>query len=46
MIAATASQADIETAARNSEKVQVFINGRVIRKIIVVPKKLVNIVVG
>jgi leucyl-tRNA synthetase len=46
MIAATASQADIETAARNSEKVQAFINGRVIRKIIVVPKKLVNIVVG
>jgi leucyl-tRNA synthetase len=44
VVAATASQQEIETAALACEKVQQFIAGKTIKKIIVVPKKLVNIV--
>ncbi|PWU20692.1 MAG: leucine--tRNA ligase [Verrucomicrobia bacterium] len=40
------SQAELETTAKNAEKVKPFLDGMVIRKIIVVPKRLVNIVVG
>jgi leucyl-tRNA synthetase len=43
-VSANATQADLETAAKNSEKVKPFIEGKVIKKIIIVPKKLVNIV--
>jgi leucyl-tRNA synthetase len=43
-VSATASQADLETAARASEKVKPFLEGKTIRKVIVLPKKLVNIV--
>jgi leucyl-tRNA synthetase len=43
---ATATQADIEATALKAEKAQQFINGKAVRKIIVVPKKLVNIVVA
>jgi leucyl-tRNA synthetase len=42
----SASQADLEAAAKNSEKVKSFITGKTIKKVIVVPKKLVNIAVG
>ena len=45
-VSATISQADLEAAAKASEKVKAFIDGKTIKKIIVVPKKLVNIVVG
>jgi leucyl-tRNA synthetase len=45
-ISATADSATIEAAARASEKVQPFIAGKTIKKVIVVPKKLVNIAVG
>jgi leucyl-tRNA synthetase len=45
-VPADASQADLEAAAKNSEKVKLFIAGKTIRKVIVVPKKLVNIAVG
>src|SRR5207249_10748954 len=45
-VPATASQSDLEAAAKASEKVKPFIDGKTIKKIIVVPKKLVNIVVG
>ncbi len=45
-IAADASQADLEAAALASEKVKLFTAGKTIKKIIVVPKKLVNIAVG
>jgi leucyl-tRNA synthetase len=45
-VPANAPQADIETAAKSSEKVKSFIDGKMIKKIIVVPRKLVNIVVG
>ena len=40
------SKADTENAALNSPKVQSFIAGKTVRKIIVVPDKLVNIVAG
>ncbi len=38
-VSATATQADLETAAKNSEKVKPFLEGKTIKKIIVVPKK-------
>ncbi len=45
-VPADASQADLETAAKASEKVKPYIEGKTIKKVIVVPKKLVNILVG
>ena len=45
-IAADASQAELEAAALASEKVKLFTQGKTIKKIIVVPKRLVNIAVG
>jgi leucyl-tRNA synthetase len=45
-VSVTATPADLETAAKNSEKVKPFIEGKTIRKIIVVPKKMVNLIVG
>jgi leucyl-tRNA synthetase len=44
-VSAQASQAELESAARACEKVQPFLEGKTIKKVIVVPKKLVNIVV-
>ncbi|MBI3192614.1 MAG: hypothetical protein HYZ36_08110, partial [Pedosphaera parvula] len=43
IIAADAPQAEIEAAALAAEKVKPFLEGKTIRKIIVVQKKLVNI---
>jgi leucyl-tRNA synthetase len=43
-VAATASQADLERVALASEKVRPFLEGTTIRKVIVLPKRLVNIV--
>jgi leucyl-tRNA synthetase len=45
-VPANADNATVEAAAKASEKAQQFIGGKTIRKVIVVPKKLVNIVVG
>lgn len=45
-VSATATQTDLETAAKNSEKVKPFIEGKTVKKIIVVPKKMVNLIVG
>jgi leucyl-tRNA synthetase len=45
-VPANATQADLETAAKNSAEVKPFTDGKTIRKVIVVPKKLVNIVVA
>ena len=45
-VSANATQADLEAAAKNSEKVKPFIEGKTIKKIIVVPKKMVNLIVG
>ena len=41
-----ADNAALEAAAKASEKVQLFIAGKTIRKVIVVPKKLVNLIVS
>ncbi|MBA4147755.1 MAG: leucine--tRNA ligase [Verrucomicrobia bacterium] len=45
-VSADASQADIEAMAKASEKVKPFLEGKTIKKVIVVPKKLVNIAVA
>jgi len=45
-VAKAASQADIEAAALVEENVQRFVEGKAVKKIIVVPGKLVNIVVA
>jgi len=45
-VPADADNAALEAAAKASEKVKPFLNGKTIKKIIVVPKKLVNIAVG
>lgn len=41
-----ADNATLEAAAKASAKVQEFITGKTIKKVIVVPKKMVNLVVG
>jgi leucyl-tRNA synthetase len=46
VVPATATQAEIEAAALKAEKVQQFIADKAVKKIVVVPKRLVNIVVG
>lgn len=45
-VSASTSKQDIETMALADENVQKFTEGSTIRKVIVVPNKLVNIVVG
>jgi leucyl-tRNA synthetase len=45
-VPAGAAQPELETAAKTSDKVKPFLDGKAIRKVIVLPKKLVNIVVG
>jgi leucyl-tRNA synthetase len=45
-VPANADNAAIEAAAKASEKVQLFIAGKNIRKVIIVPKKMVNLIVG
>ncbi len=44
-VPASVSQAELELAAKASDKVKPFIDGKAIRKVIVLPRKLVNIVV-
>ncbi|HYJ05958.1 MAG TPA: class I tRNA ligase family protein, partial [Chthoniobacterales bacterium] len=43
-VALDATEADLETAARANLKVQNALGGKTIRKVVVVPKKLVNVV--
>ena len=43
-VPANADSAAIEAAAKASEKVQLFIAGKNIRKVIIVPKKMVNLI--
>ena len=40
----TATSAELEKLARENQRVQEFTSGRVIRKVVVIPKKLVNVV--
>ena len=44
-VPANADNAALEAAAKASEKVQPFIAGKTIKKVIVVPKKMVNLIV-
>jgi len=45
-LSAELSKEEIEEAAKNDEKLEKYLEGKQIRKIIVVPKRMVNIVVG
>jgi leucyl-tRNA synthetase len=45
-VPANADNAAIEAAAKASEKVQMFISGKSIKKVIIVPKKMVNLIAG
>ncbi len=45
-VPAIADNVAIEAAAKASEKVQPFIAGKTIKKVIIVPKKMVNLIVG
>ncbi|MSU57426.1 MAG: leucine--tRNA ligase [Pedosphaera sp.] len=45
-VAADADNATLEAAAKASEKVKAFLDGKTVKKVIVVPKKMVNIVVA
>jgi leucyl-tRNA synthetase len=44
VVPADVSQADLERAALAAPKVRPFLAGKAVKKIIVVPKKLVNVV--
>ena len=44
-VASNASSAEIETAAKACKEILPFIEGKALKKVIVVPKKLVNLVV-
>ena len=46
VVPAAATQQEIESAAVQCEKVKPFLEGKTVKKVIVVPKKLVNIVVA
>ncbi|KAF0176985.1 MAG: Leucyl-tRNA synthetase [Limisphaerales bacterium] len=45
-VAVDADNATLEAAAKAAEKVQPFLEGKTVRKVIIVPKKMVNLVVG
>jgi leucyl-tRNA synthetase len=46
MVSAKATQQEIEAAALKAEKAQPFLEGKTVKKVIVIPGRLVNIVVG
>jgi leucyl-tRNA synthetase len=45
-VAVDADNATIETAAKAAEKAQPFLAGKTIKKVIIVPKRMVNLIVG
>ena len=45
-VPANATQAEIEQAARQAEKAQPFLTSKTVKKTIVVPRRLVNLIVG
>src|SRR5262249_61627656 len=45
-VPATADNAALEAAAKASEKVKPFLDGKPVKKVIVVPRKLVNLIVS
>ena len=44
LISADASAAEVETAALACEKLKPFLEGKPVKKVIIIPKRLVNIV--
>jgi leucyl-tRNA synthetase len=46
VVAATASNEQVQAAALASAKAQPFLAGKTVRKVVVVPKRLVNIAVS
>ena len=46
MVPMTATSAELETVALMNERIQQFIAGKTVRKVVVIPKKLVNVVVN
>jgi leucyl-tRNA synthetase len=45
VVPAAASAAEVETAALAGEKVKLFLEGRPVKKVIIIPRRLVNLVV-
>jgi leucyl-tRNA synthetase len=45
-VAVDADNATLEAAAKALEKVQIFIAGKAVKKVIIVPKRMVNLIVG
>jgi len=45
-VAVDADNATIEAAAKEAEKVKSFLTGKTIKKVIIVPKKMVNLIAG
>jgi len=45
-VPANATQPEIETAAKSSEKVKQFMDGKTIKKVIFVPRKMINFIVA
>jgi leucyl-tRNA synthetase len=45
-VAVDADNATIEAAAKSAEKAQPFLAGKTIKKVIIVPKRMVNLIVG
>jgi leucyl-tRNA synthetase len=45
-VKADATEAELEAAARSAEKVNPFLEGKTVRKVIIVPRKLINFVIG
>jgi leucyl-tRNA synthetase len=45
-VSATATPAEMETIARATDKIKAALDGKTVKKVIVVPKKMVNIVVA
>jgi leucyl-tRNA synthetase len=43
-VPANISQADLETAAKASDKVKPYLEGKTVKKVIVVPKRLINLI--
>jgi len=44
-VPATASQTELEAVAKGSNKVRPFLEGKTVRQVTILPKRLVNIVV-
>ena len=46
VVRADSDAAAVERVAREDERIAVLLNGKTVRKVVVVPSKLINFVVG